>query len=78
MRNNSELNFVTSNHLNFVLDVTPECALNGGRDQLCVSHRLPRGLVRMRASSSDSGESSQNHGVVCGQQVLEVVLPAVF
>jgi hypothetical protein len=66
MRTVSELNFVMSNYLNFVLDVTPECALNGGKDRLCVNHRLQRGLVRMRTSSSDGGESSQNYGEVCG------------
>lgn len=53
----SELNFVTSNYLNSVLDVTPDCALNGGKDELCVNHRPERGLVRMRTSSSDGGES---------------------
>jgi hypothetical protein len=34
-RINSQLKFVTSNYLNFVLDVAPDCALNGGKDRVC-------------------------------------------
>jgi hypothetical protein len=68
MRTLLQLNFVTSNYLNFVLDVVPECALNGGKDRLCVNDRPQRGLVKMKASSSDlrPEKFSQDHGVACG------------
>jgi hypothetical protein len=66
LRTHSELNFVTSNYLSFMLDVLPECTLNGGKDRLCVNRCPSRGADGMRASSSEGAESSQNYRVVCG------------
>jgi hypothetical protein len=77
MRTLPQLNFVTSNYLNFVLDVVPECALNGGKDRLCVNDRPQRGLVKMRASSSDlAGEIFAGSRGSLRITIAEVVLPA--
>jgi hypothetical protein len=56
--------------LNFVLDVLPECAVNGGKDRLCVNRCLSEVPTRSESRQAMIQSLRGITGVVCGQQRL--------